>query len=218
MPLEKLLIIEDSRVMQAQLQDSLEGKYLLEFRDDGPPGIEAAADESPDLILLDIYLPRMDGYEVCQALKSDKRTREIPVIFLTSLEAEQEKIRGFEAGADDYIVKPFYPGELLARINLHLSSRREQRLAVELERLNLLRELAIALNHELNNPLTTVLGHLHLAARELQPGNDAVGERLGEIKKELEKIRHIMTRLASASKAEKTGYVMGEEMLDLTNT
>lgn len=213
-PLEQILAIEDSRVVQAQLQDILQKRYALALRDDGPSGIAAALDSPPDLILLDIYLPGMDGYEVCQALKQDARTREVPVVFITSLGAESEKVRGFEAGADDYIVKPFYPGELLARIRLHLASRREKALAVEVERLKLLREMAVALSHELNNPLTAILGRLHLAERGLEEDAAARGH-LAEVRTELERIRQIVDRLARASRVAKTDYVLGEEMIDL---
>jgi DNA-binding response OmpR family regulator len=212
--MDNILIIEDSKVMQARLEESLSEKYRLLFAEDGPPGLAIALESPPDLILLDIYLPEMDGYAVCRALKQEPRTRDIPVIFLTSLEAEQEKIRGFEAGADDYIVKPFYPGELLARIRLHLASRREKQLAVEVEKLKLLQELAVAISHEFNNPLTTILGHLHLAGRTLSESHPA-GEHLAEIRRELERIRTIVDQLAKASKVARTGYVLGEEMIDL---
>ncbi|HEY7744753.1 MAG TPA: response regulator [Desulfuromonadales bacterium] len=213
--MERVLAIEDSRVVQAQLQDILQERYRLVISGDGPKGIAAALEEPPDLILLDIYLPGMDGYAVCRALKEDARTREVPIVFITSLGSDEEKVRGFEAGADDYIVKPFYAGELLARVGLHLASRRERRLALEVERLKLLREMAVALSHEINNPLTAILGRLHLAERALGEGNSAAREQLTEVRTELEKIRQIVDRLASASRNARTGYLLGEEMIDL---
>jgi len=213
--MERILVIEDSRLVQAQLQEILQGRYRLAACDDGPAGIAAALDEPPDLILLDIYLPGMDGYAVCRTLRGEIRTREIPILFITSLDTEEEKVRGFEAGADDYIVKPFYPGELLARVGLHLASRRERRLALEVERLKLLREMAVALSHEFNNPLTAILGRLHLAERALTESDGPAREQLAEIRTELEKIRQIVARLASASRDAKTDYLLGEEMLDL---
>lgn len=212
--METLLIIEDSKVMQARLEESLASRYRVVFREDGPPGMEVALENPPDLILLDIYLPSMDGYAVCKALKADPRTSEVPILFLTSLESEQEKIRGFEAGADDYIVKPFYPGELLARIRLHLASRREKLMAVELEKLKLLQEMAVALSHEFNNPLTTIFGHLHMAVRALPEPDGGVGGHLGKIRQELEKLRAIVDTLAHATKVAKTDYLLGEEMID----
>jgi DNA-binding response OmpR family regulator len=212
---ERVLAIEDSRVVQAQLQDILQERYLLAVSGDGPEGIAAALAEPPDLILLDIYLPGMDGYAVCRALKADARTREVPIVFITSLGSGEEKVRGFEAGADDYIVKPFYAGELLARVGLHLASRRERRLALEVERLKLLREMAVALSHEINNPLTAILGRLHLAERALTESDGVAREQLTEVRAELEKIRQIVDRLASASRDARAEYLLGEEMIDL---
>lgn len=214
-PPEKILAIEDSKLVQAQLSESLDGRYRLSVADDGPSGIDAALANPPDLILLDIYLPEMDGYTVCRTLKGDEKTRDIPILFLTTLESEDEKVKGFEAGADDYIVKPFYPRELLARIALHLASRRERRMALELERLKLLREMAVALSHEINNPLTAVYGHLHMAAKGLDESDREGRACLSEIRAELEKIRSIVDKLAKASRVAKTDYVMGEEMIDL---
>jgi DNA-binding response OmpR family regulator len=77
----------------------------------------------PDLILLDIKMPGVDGYEVCRRLKADERTRTIPIIFISILEDEGEKVKGFHAGAVDYITKPFQPEEVMARVRLHLRLR-----------------------------------------------------------------------------------------------
>lgn len=213
--MERILAIEDSRVAQAQLQDILRGRYDLAIMEDGPSGVAAALTGPPDLILLDINLPGLNGYEICRLLKPDKRMANVPILFLTSLDTGREKVQGFEAGADDYIVKPFYPGELLARINLHLASRREKQMALELERMKLLREMAVTISHELNNPMTTIFGLLHLAANELDEKDDVVRKYLQDAKHELEKIREIMSKLSSASRAVRTGYVMGEEMIDV---
>ena len=213
--MERILAIEDSRVAQAQLQDILGGRYDFVIEEDGPSGVAAALANPPDLILLDINLPGLNGYEICRLLKPDKRTADVPILFLTSLDTGREKVQGFESGADDYIVKPFYPGELLARINLHLASRREKQMAVELERMKLLREMAVTISHELNNPMTTVFGLLHLAVGELGDGSESVRKHLKEAKQELEKIRGILAKLSSASRAVRTGYVLGEEMIDV---
>ncbi|MDM8518196.1 response regulator, partial [Desulfobacterales bacterium HSG16] len=77
----------------------------------------------PDLILLDIMMPDMDGYEVCEQLKADERTRDIPVIFLSALDDVQDKVKAFSAGGVDYITKPFQVGEVLARVETHLTLR-----------------------------------------------------------------------------------------------
>src|SRR6185312_3747535 len=83
----------------------------------------AVADEKPDLILLDVMMPEMDGYEVCRRLKADVATREIPVIFLTAQTEAEDETRGFEVGAVDYVHKPFSPAVMKARVHTHLVLR-----------------------------------------------------------------------------------------------
>lgn len=213
--MEKILIVEDSRIAQMQLSDILAEEYRLDFQGDGPAGIAAAESDPPDLILLDIHLPGMDGYAVCQLLKENERTREIPVIFITSMDSEQEKVRGFEAGAEDYIVKPFYPRELLARVRLHLASRRARSQAIEMERLKLFKEMAVALSHEISNPLTAVFAHLYVLERELNDPGESVKNTLLNTRRELERIREMLQRLAHASKIARTTYLSDTMMIDL---
>ncbi len=214
--MEKILIIEDSKVVQAQLIDILAGRYEIACSDNGVLGIEAATGNPPDLILLDIRLPKMDGYQVCQLLKSYETTMQIPIIFITAMDAADEKVRGFEAGAADYIVKPFYPAELLARVEVHLASRRVGEQALELERLNLFKEMAVALSHEINNPLTAAYGYLHLLDRDIGGGGDQSKERLAALHTELERIREIVGKLAQASRVARTSYSRDTLMIDLT--
>ncbi len=88
---------------------------------DGPSVIAKAIYQLPDLIILDVMMPGMDGFETCRRLKEDPRTQEIPVIFMTALAEAEDKVKGFEAGAVDYITKPFRLPEVIARVKLHLS-------------------------------------------------------------------------------------------------
>jgi DNA-binding response OmpR family regulator len=113
------------------VDDESTNRYLLEYvltsenyrvslASDGLEGLEKAKDELPDLILLDIRMPKMDGYEVCQRLQKDNQTKEIPIIFITSVSSSDDIIKGLNAGAVDYVKKPFIPKELLARVEIHL--------------------------------------------------------------------------------------------------
>jgi len=215
--MEKILVIDDSMVIQAQLADILQEQYEVFFAADGPAGIAAANERLPALILLDIRLPSVDGYAVCRELKNNELTSDVPILFITSLEAEQERLKGFEAGGEDYIVKPFYPLELLARVRVHLDSRLARKQAVELERLKLFREMAVALSHEINNPLTSLYGYFHLLEREGLPHTEKVSEFLSAIHADLERIRNLTTKLAKASYAGTTQYDQDTTMLDLHN-
>lgn len=125
MPLESynntVLIIDDEAVNIQVLSDFLEEQGIdIMVAKNGTDGISRAKNGQPDLILLDIRMPGMDGYEVCHQLKSDKATREIPIIFMTGLIELDDKLKAFAVGGVDYITKPFQQSELLARISVHL--------------------------------------------------------------------------------------------------
>lgn len=100
--------------------------YALVLAAEGTQALDCAHENNPDLILLDILMPGMDGIEVCQRLKADPATQSIPVIFLTAQSKPEEILAGFEVGAVDYVTKPFQIPELLARVRAHLELRRAQ--------------------------------------------------------------------------------------------
>ena len=114
---ETILIVEDEKDIVKMLEYNLgkEGFKILSARD-GETALELVGKEHPDLILLDLMLPGIDGLEVCKALKEEKRTTLIPIIMLTAKSQESDKVLGLELGADDYMTKPFSPRELIARI------------------------------------------------------------------------------------------------------
>lgn len=121
---KNILVIEDDRDIIDVLRHFLEKEdYHVHVAQDGFAGLKLAEKIVPNLILLDIILPKLDGTEVCKRLKSDRRLRAIPVVMLTAKAEEADKIKGLEIGADDYITKPFSPNELIARLKAHL--RRE---------------------------------------------------------------------------------------------
>ena len=101
--------------------------YNLALAKEGSQALDIAAKEKPDLILLDIFMPGMDGIEICRRLKADQATQTIPVIFVTSQSGSDEVLAGFEAGAVDYVTKPFRIPELLARVHVQAELRRVQR-------------------------------------------------------------------------------------------
>ncbi|EYE88419.1 PhoP family transcriptional regulator [Fervidicella metallireducens AeB] len=118
---EKILIIDDELHIVELLKYNLEANgYKVIYELNGKNGFEAAVEKRPDLILLDIMLPEMDGFDVCKALKREKELENIPIIMLTAKSEEFDKILGLEIGAEDYITKPFSVRELLARIKVVL--------------------------------------------------------------------------------------------------
>ena len=125
----KILVVDDEIYIVHILDFSLgmEG-YEVMTALDGEQGLEKARNERPDLIVLDIMMPRLDGYETCKMLKAGAETRNIPVILLSAKGRNVDQKVGFEVGADDYITKPFSPRKLVERINTILGQTNSQRM------------------------------------------------------------------------------------------
>jgi DNA-binding NtrC family response regulator len=122
-----VLVVDDEPLNVDLLEQELAGAgYRTLAASSGEQALQLAARESPDLILLDVMMAGIDGYEACRRLKADAATRPIPVIFLTALAETFEKVRAFKLGAVDYVTKPFEPDELLARVATHIALRREK--------------------------------------------------------------------------------------------
>ena len=124
---EKILIVEDEKDIVKMLEYNLnkEGFRTISAQD-GEDALEYAVREHPDLIILDLMLPGMDGLEVCKELKKETKTASIPIIMLTAKAQESDKVVGLELGADDYMTKPFSPRELIARIKAVLRRAKEK--------------------------------------------------------------------------------------------
>ncbi len=120
-----VLVIEDNRDMRAFVRTVLRVDYEVLEAADGKEGVEKAAEAIPDLIICDLMMPKMDGYELCGVLKNDQKTSHIPIILLTARAAAEDKLAGLQAGADDYLIKPFQSDELLARVHNLIAVRRK---------------------------------------------------------------------------------------------
>ena len=122
MPAERILVVDDEEANRNLLREILRPLgYQVREAADGDEALAAVAESTPDLILLDLMMPRLNGYEVCRELKSDPRTRLVPIIILTTLEQLQDKIKAIDLGADDFLNKPFHTVELTARVRSLLS-------------------------------------------------------------------------------------------------
>lgn len=116
-----VLIVDDSRVNIDVLNGILHSHYDVKFALNGEKALEIASNEPhPDIILLDVMMPKMNGYEVCTLLKKDEATLHIPVIFVTALNEMEEELMGFKVGGEDYITKPVTPEIVLARVKTHI--------------------------------------------------------------------------------------------------
>ncbi len=118
---QTVLVVDDTPDNLSLMTSLLKDIYRVKIATNGNKALQIAfSKEPPDLILLDIMMPEMDGYEVCRHLKSDPQTTEIPVIFLTAKSGIEDELKGFELGAVDYITKPISPPVVLARVRTHL--------------------------------------------------------------------------------------------------
>ena len=125
--MERILIIEDETPMRTALADLLAGEgYRALTAVDGESGLQRALAEKPDLVLLDITMPGMDGYEVCARMKANEKLKDIPVIFISALHETLDKVKGFSVGGLDYVTKPFQFEEVHARVETHLGSSPNQ--------------------------------------------------------------------------------------------
>ncbi len=177
-----ILIVDDSPENLQVLSNMLATVgYRVRAVTSGARALAAIEAAPPDLVLLDVMMPEMNGYQVCQRLKENAQTRDIPVIFISALSGMEEKLRAFSVGGVDYVAKPFQPQEIIARVETHVRSRRLQQqleaanaeLSRQLEAVNQLNAELQARNeeldafahtvaHDLRDPLNVLLGYAEL--------------------------------------------------------
>lgn len=165
--LSRILVVDDNADMREYLARLLETRYLIHAAPGGRPALELVKHNPVDLVLSDVMMPDMDGFELLSALRSDPATRRVPVILLSARAGEESRVEGLEAGADDYLVKPFSAKELLARVATHLElsrlRRAEESARAEAESANRAKDEFLAmLGHELRNPLSPIMTSLEI--------------------------------------------------------
>jgi len=156
-----ILAVDDEASNLQLLRQILQDHYRLRFAKDGVRALELAREERPSLVLLDVMMPGMSGYEVCAALKADPALASIPVIFVTALNDTDDELEGFEAGAVDYITKPVSPPIVRARVRNHLSLVRME--ALRASRLEIVQRLGLAAEYKDNETGLHVIRMSHFA-------------------------------------------------------
>lgn len=173
--LATVMVVDDVPANLKLLQTHLgESGYKVAVFSDGHSALQAASQEPPDIILLDINMPQIDGFQVCAKLKTNERLRDIPVLFISALGDLENKVKAFEAGAVDFVTKPFQVHELRARVATHLELRRREAATsaalAELKQLEQLRDsLVHMIVHDLRSPLSGVLSVFQLLEGERDP-------------------------------------------------
>lgn len=172
--------------------------FKVRIARDGEDALNQVALAKPDLILLDVMMPKMDGFETCRRLKASEETKDIPVIFMTALTETVDKVKGFDAGAVDYVTKPIQQEEVLARINSHLMLRQLQKTLEEkngeLQQQNQeLESFAHTVAHDLKNPINAIINYTEMLKEDF----DLEGE-IFELLEKVEQAGHKMTDIISS--------------------
>ena len=201
MPAGRILLVDDNADMRDYLQRLLGAYWHVEAVANGTDALRAVQQNMPDLVISDVMMPGLDGFELLQTLRNDPRWRDISIILLSARAGEEATIEGLEAGADDYLVKPFSARELLARVGAHMElalMRREIATQAKQhadestllyqeaqEAISLRDELLAVVSHDLKNPLTTVLGFTQLLRGKVDrtdfPEKDMVSDGISRI-------------------------------------
>ncbi len=162
----RVLVVDDNRDMREYVRRLLSTHFAVTTAENGKTALEKIASDPPDLVLTDIMMPEMDGFELLAALRADPAANTIPVILISARTGEEATVEGLSAGADDYLVKPFTAHELAARVQTHLQMARRRREIEEAlrktEKMAAAGQLAASLAHEINNPLSSVTNALYL--------------------------------------------------------
>lgn len=218
-----LILVVDDNPTNLQVLGALlrREKVVIAVARNGEKALSIAKSRIPDLILLDIMMPGMDGYKVCELLKEDERTAEVPIIFLTARVSEEDIVRGFKIGAVDYVTKPFNHSELISRVNTHLRLKKFKdeltRKNKTLERLlNDRNEFLGIAAHDLKNPIFSI----SMLAKTLRDDEtltkEEIGEFAGDIVTTSDRMVQLISNLLDINKIEDGRIKINIENADLS--
>jgi len=228
-PTATIMVLDDTTANLKLLEGMLQGRgYRVVQFPRGSLALRAAAQNPPDLILLDIMMPEMDGFEVCRRLKADESLKDIPVLFISALDGTDSKIKAFSAGGLDYVTKPFQEEEVLARVKTHLELRRQalrieaqkRQLQEDHDRLRKLEELRDNMTHmivhDLRSPLSGLLIYAEMLVEELKRlGHDEQAAYAENILTAGGRMRDMVTTLLDISRMESNEMPLATVACDL---
>jgi len=210
---KKILVVDDSPENIQVLRKCLEKKYRLFAAKNGKDAIQIAIDKQPDLILLDIMMPVMDGYETCTILKTNRATCEIPIIFVTAKKDFTDETKGLELGAVDYITKPSNQAILLARVQTHIELKEKRDALVE--KLKLEKKLAETqadieriTHHDMKTPLNTILTYPRLMLRDKKSLSEKHIYYLNKMIKGGKRLLNMINQSLNMHKMERGTYIL----------
>ena len=204
-----VLVVDDEPRNVMLLHALLESRgYTVWTASDGEQGLALAREQSPDVVLLDVMMPRLNGFDVCRRLKAEPKTAMIPVLLVTSLDAREDRLQGMGAGANDFITKPIDSGELLLRVRNAVTTKRlHDEVTRQFQRLQELEAARDTLTHmvvhDLRSPLTGLLGYLDLLRLAVGPGaSDDILEYIQDAAAIAGKLRELVSQVLDVSRLE----------------
>lgn len=211
----KILIIDDNADTVELLRKRFAAAgYDTDEACDGPAGLAKIPGFDPDIIILDVMMPGMDGYEVCRRLRLDGAVRHVPILMLTAKNEIPDKIRGLELGADDYITKPFDFKELAARIRSLLAQQSQHKKLMEEEKLHALDRVVDEISHEVRNPLVAIGGFARRVRKSLPEGS-ANTQYMDIILRNVEVLEKMLHQMISLKRAT-MGFLEPTDINELT--
>lgn len=219
--MKKVLVVDDQKDNVFVLKDRLqrEGYEILEAYD-GETCIKIAESEKPDIVLLDVMMPGMSGFEVCKVLSASEKTRLIPIILVTALTEAEDLEEGFQVGAFDYVKKPFNRIELIARVKAALRFSESQQVMIEYEKVKTFSATVSTANHEIKQPLTLI--NLSTAAVNRELGKDelnkkVIQKRIRFIEDATRDIITVLDQLSAIKTPVLTDWVNDVKLIDLSD-
>lgn len=217
--MKRVLIIDDLPENVFMLQDRLEHEgYEVITAYDGQTGINKAIEELPDLILLDVMMPDITGIEVCKTLVKDHKTKNIPIILVTAKSGAEDTKEGLEAGAFDYIKKPFNRIELLARVNSALKLSDAQKSLLESEKRDTFYATVVTANHKIKQPLTLLSLSSSALKREISKeeiSREALLKRVNYIDVAVKEITDVLDQLNAIKDPVISNYTKDIKMIKI---
>jgi two-component system sensor histidine kinase/response regulator len=215
-----VLVVDDEPRNVLLLQDLLESRnYTVYAAADGEQGLALARDRLPDVVLLDVMMPRLTGFDVCRKLKAEQKTAMIPVLLVTSLDARQDRLAGIDAGANDFITKPIDSADLLLRVRNAVTTKRlHDQVTTQLRQLRELEAARDSLTHmivhDLRSPLTGLRGYLELI-RAVADGNAEAGEYASEAEVIAGRLTEMISQVLDMSRLESGQMPLSSRDTDL---
>jgi len=217
---KSLILVVDDQDINLRLMESIlvQKGYAIVLARDGKEAIEVAGSKAPEVILLDVMMPDITGIEVCKTLVEDPRSSNIPIILVTAKSGAEDTKEGLEAGAFDYVKKPFNRIELLARIHSALQLSEAHKLLIEAEKRNTFSATVVTTNHKIKQPLTLMSLSSTAIKREINKdeiSREAILKKLNYIDIAIKEITDILNQLNAIKRPVFSEYMKNIRMVDV---